>query len=66
MNDTLMHASVSDIYGGVCVLHIKPFVRPVDIQYTLCPCRFFILESYKFCDHKITTQRYYIVVQQVE
>ena len=25
----------------VCVLHIKPFFRPVDIQQNQCPCRFF-------------------------
>ena len=24
----------------VCVLHIKPFFLPVDIQHNQCPCRF--------------------------
>ena len=31
---------------SVCVLHIKPFFLPVDIQHTQCPCRFFLLEIY--------------------
>ena len=31
---------------GVCVLHIKPFFVLVDIQHTLCPRWFFILEIY--------------------
>ena len=26
---------------GVCVLHIKPLLLPVDIQHNQCPCRFF-------------------------
>ena len=25
----------------VCVLHIKPFFLPIDIQHNQCPCRFF-------------------------
>ena len=27
----------------VFVLHIKPFLLPVDMQHTQCPCRFFLL-----------------------
>ena len=49
--------------GCVCVLHIKPFFLPVDIQHTQCSCRFFLLERCKLCGHKPTTQRYYIVIQ---
>ena len=49
----------------VWVLHIKPFFQPVDIQHTQCPCRFFLLERYKLCDHKTATHRYYhIIVMQ--
>ena len=42
------------VVSSVCVLHIKPFFLPVDIQQTPCPCRFFLLlvERYKLCDHK--------------
>ena len=25
----------------VCVLHMKPFFLPIDIQHNQCPCRFF-------------------------
>ena len=28
---------------SVCVLYIKPFFPPVDIQHNQCPCRFFPL-----------------------
>ena len=42
---------------SVCVLHIKPFFLPVDVQHTQCPCLFFLLEIYKLCGHKTTTQR---------
>ena len=34
----------------MCVLHIKPSFLPVDIQHTQCPCRFFILKRYQFCE----------------
>ena len=34
-----------------CVLQIKPFFLPVDIQHTQCPCRFFLLERHKLCCH---------------
>ena len=40
----------------VCVLHIQPFFLPVDMQHTLCPYRFFILERYKLCGNKTMTQ----------
>ena len=30
--------------GGGDVLHIKPFILPVDIHHTQCPFRFFLLE----------------------
>ena len=40
----------------VCVLHIKPFFLPVDIQHSQSPCRFFLLERCKFCGHKTTTE----------
>ena len=36
--------------------HIKPLFVPVDIQHTQCPCRFFLLERYKLCGHKTTTE----------
>ena len=44
--------------NSVCVLHIKAFFLPVDTQNTRCPCRFFLLERYKLCGHKTTTQQY--------
>ena len=50
----------------VWVLHTKPFFQPVDIEHTQCPCRFFILERYKLCGHKTTTQRYDIVMGVAE
>ena len=57
----------ASVDGSVCVVHIKPFFLPVDIQHTQCPCRFFLLEWYKLCGHKKnTTQRYYIVMQWAE
>ena len=40
------------LYRCVCVPHVKPFLLPVDIQHTQCPCRFFLLERYKVCGHK--------------
>ena len=40
----------------LCVLHIKPFFLLVDIRHTQCPPCFFILERYKRCGHKTTTQ----------
>ena len=49
----------------VCVVHIKPFFLSVNIQHTQCPCRFFLLERYKLCGHKTTTQRYYILTYLV-
>ena len=51
---------VCGILECVCVLHIKLFFLPVDIQHTQCPCRFLLLERYRLCGHKTTTQRYYI------
>ena len=48
----------------VCVLHIKPFFPPVDIQHIQCPCRFFLLKRYKLSGHKTTTRRYYYIVMQ--
>ena len=42
--------------SSVCVLHIKAFFRPVDIQHTQCPCRFFILERYELCGPRPTPQ----------
>ena len=34
-------------YICVCVLHIKPFFLPVDVQHTQCAWRFFLLERYQ-------------------
>ena len=42
-------------YGRCCCcLHIKPFVLSTQRhqQYPQCPSWFFILERYKFCDHR--------------
>ena len=37
----LMAYVCSSFLECVCVLHIKPFFLPVDIQHNQCPCRFF-------------------------
>ena len=46
----------------VC-LCLKPFLLPIDIQHTQCPCRFLLLEKCKLCGHKTTTYRCYRVLQ---
>ena len=50
------------VYKRVCVLQKLCFLL-VGIQHTQCPCWFFLLERRKLCSHKMTTQRYYIVMQ---
>ena len=40
----------------VCVLNLKAFFLPVDIQHTQCPRSFFILKRHKFYGHKATIQ----------
>ena len=47
---------VCGVSGCACVLHVRPFFLLVDIQHTQCPRQFFILERYKLCGHKTTTQ----------
>ena len=47
--------SINDNTRYQCVLHDRPFFPPVDIQQTQCPCRLFLLERYKLCGHKTTT-----------
>ena len=58
-NAMTCHRTGYDRYHIMCVLHIKPFSLPLDkqrVQHTQCLCRFFLLERYKLCDHKNTTQ----------
>ena len=44
---------------GVCVCSLRYtrchrfFYLPIDIQHIKCQCRFFILERYKLCGHKL-------------
>ena len=59
--------------GGkhVCVLHVKPFFLPVDIQHKQCPCRFFnpviynremqVMWSPNYATAEVL--RYYVVLQ---
>ena len=65
----LFHVSVLLLFCVCCVLHVVrsshlPFFLPVATQYLVFflssgvrwPRRFFILERYKLCDHRTTTQ----------
>ena len=48
----------------VCTLHIEQLLLlPGDIPHNHCACRFYVLEWYKICGHKTTTQRYCIGMQ---
>ena len=51
----------------VCVLHVKPFFLPVDIQYTQCPCRFFNPINRRDTSSVVTKlrHRYYVGTYQV-
>ena len=42
-------------YTSVCVLHIKPFFLPVDIQYDQCWCRFFNTKDI-YCAGSVVTK----------
>ena len=40
---------------GVCILHMKLFVLPIDIQQIQCPCQSFILEKQLFALERCKT-----------
>ena len=44
---------------AVCVLGIKPFFLPVDIQHNLCPCRFFNPTRYEVEEVKVMWSQSY-------
>ena len=51
------------VAGCGCVLHVKSFILPVDIQHNQCPCRF--SRYIQNCGHKTTPQRYYVVTYYI-